>query len=181
MFLRCEHVSGCIFCATAICHWVVSSNQVFSASDIPEGQLCFCHIVPTSKVWFVLLITKKISSVRFLQFGTSYYIFTRGHWIFIAFFDHWISQRRNFECKQERTKWLSNLVKFLAKNRTNFLFFQIGANYACFASSWTAKHLFFKGNQQCCTSLRDLIKETLPRYIKQRKSPATRRNRTHIL
>ena len=117
--------------------------KCFLLQTFPKDNCAFVTLYQRAKCDLYSWLRNKISSVRFPQVGTLYYIFTRGHWIFIAFFDHWISQRRNFECKQERTKWLSNLVKFLAKNRTNFLFFQIGANYACFASSWTAKHLFF--------------------------------------
>ena len=35
------------------------------------------------------------------------------------------------------------------------LFCSICANYACFASSCMAKHIFTWENQQCCTSVRD--------------------------
>ena len=53
---------------------------------------------------------------------------------------------------------------------------------AYYASSTTAKHPFFvKENQGCCTSLRDLIKDTLQRDRKRRKSSALGGNQIHDL
>ena len=51
---------------------------------------------------------------------------------------------------------------------------QIWAYYACFAPSSTAKHSFFVREKGLwCTSLRDLMKDTLLMDRKRRKKPST--------
>ena len=51
------------------------------------------------------------------------------------------------------------------------VFWSICSCKACFGSSCTAKHIFFQKNQYCCTSTRDLIKETplIDREIQRRR------------